>query len=404
MQKLKIIISLLLLYSTVNSYAQKQTITLPQAIKIALDSNLYMRSANYNIEAQKALKSSAWDIDKTSVEVEYGQMNSVEKDNSITVSQGFAFPTVYAYQNKLAAAKVKGSEHEKQSTERQITGQVQQVYCELSYLYSKMRLLQYQDSLLAGFVRAADLRLKAGETNGLELITARSQRMEVSNMLRQARLEMSTQYRQLQQLLNTSKELQIADTALVQFDFLPKEKIDLSANPNLKQIQQQADIAALEQKLERNRLLPDLSIGYFNQTMIGNENPNNSSGRYSGIKAGIAIPIWFAPQTAKIKAARINRDKAQNDAQAYAKSLENQYNALMDEYRGKLENLNYYKQQALPEANLIIEHASKAYRSGSLDYQDYVINLNRSLTIKQSYLDALLDYNKTVISINSISQ
>ena len=48
---------------------------------------------------------------------------------------------------------------------------------------SKQKLLIYQDSLYSGFLRAAELRAKAGETNRLEMITARSQSLEIKNQL-----------------------------------------------------------------------------------------------------------------------------------------------------------------------------------------------------------------------------
>ncbi len=38
-----------------------------------------------------------------------------------------------------------------------------------------------------------------------------------------------------------------------------------------------------------------------------------------------------------------------------------------------------------------------------MDYLDYVLNLNRALAIRQSYLDALNSYNQTIISIEYIT-
>ena len=38
-----------------------------------------------------------------------------------------------------------------------------------------------------------------------------------------------------------------------------------------------------------------------------------------------------------------------------------------------------------------------------MDYLDYVLNLNRALDIKQNYLDALNNYNQTIINIEFIT-
>ncbi|HPS83839.1 MAG TPA: CusA/CzcA family heavy metal efflux RND transporter, partial [Bacteroidales bacterium] len=83
---------------------EKKTINLKEAIQMALDSNLTVRSSGYSLEVQKALKGAAWDFGKTNIDGQFGQFNSYTKDNSFTLSQSFEFPSVYANQHKLAKA------------------------------------------------------------------------------------------------------------------------------------------------------------------------------------------------------------------------------------------------------------------------------------------------------------
>jgi len=66
---------------------QPKIINLQQAIQMALDSNLSVRSSAYLVDIQKTLKGASWDLPKTSVEGQYGQFNSYTKDNSFTLSQ-----------------------------------------------------------------------------------------------------------------------------------------------------------------------------------------------------------------------------------------------------------------------------------------------------------------------------
>jgi len=62
-------------------------------------------------------------------------------------------------------------------------------------------------------------------------------------------------------------------------------------------------------------------------------------------------------------------------------------------------SLDYYERTALPQAQLIIDHATKAYRVGEIHYQDYILSLNRALGIRANYLEALFGYDKAVISL-----
>jgi len=76
---------------------------------------------------------------------------------------------------------------------------------------------------------------------------------------------------------------------------------------------------------------------------------------------------------------------------------------LLEEYSKYNNSVEYYEKQAVPEADLIIEQAGKSYKAGAMDYLDYVLSLNRALDIKQNYLDALNNYNQTIINIEFIT-
>jgi cobalt-zinc-cadmium resistance protein CzcA len=52
---------------------------------------------------------------------------------------------------------------------------------------------------------------------------------------------------------------------------------------------------------------------------------------------------------------------------------------------------------------MIIEQSTRSYKAGALDYLDYVITLNRALDIKNNYLEALNNYNQTLINIDFIT-
>lgn len=389
---------------------QPQAISLRDAIQKALDSNMSVRSSAYSVDREKALKGAAWDFDKTEVTMEYGKMNSYTKDNSYSVSQSFAFPTVYLNQSKLANAKVKGSELQLQSAQLETATNVKQVYWQLAYLHSKEKLLRYQDSLFAGFLRAAELKAKVGETNRLEMITARSQSMEVQNQLRQTSADISIYSRKLQTLLNTDISFSPADTVLRRIALLPEtDSVAIAQNPMLNYTQQQVKVAQVERKLEVSRMLPDLSIGYSSQTMQGTQDVNGipkvfgSSDRFNAIQVGISVPVLFTGQTSRNKAAKINVNKARTDAEYYTKELSQRYRTLLDEYGKYAGSVTYYERQAVPEANLIIVQSTREYKAGAMDYLDYVLSLQRALEIRQSYLDALNSYNQTIITIEFLT-
>ncbi|MCE5344933.1 MAG: CusA/CzcA family heavy metal efflux RND transporter [Bacteroidales bacterium] len=411
-KKFAVIFLLLGVPSVINqTYGQQPlTINMHDAIQTALDNNLSVKSAGYSTDVQKALKGAVIDLPKATIDGQYGQFNSYSNDNSFAVSQSFAFPSVYICRNKLANANIKSSEWQYKVSQLEIATQVKQVYWQYVYLTAKQRLLAYQDSLYAGFLRAAELRASNGETNRLEMITARSQRLEVSNQLYQVNADLAIYSRKLMVLLNSKVITIPSDIVLHRIDYVfGHDSASINQNPSLGYVQQQVEVSQIEKKLELNQMLPDINVGYFSQTIIGTQDVNGMARdfghgfRFMGVQAGISVPLWITPFSSRAKAAKLNENIARTNAEYFTSLIAGNYNSLLGEYRKFLSSADYYEKQVVPEADLIIEQATRSYRAGAMDYLDYVLSLNRAINIKQNYLDALNNCNQTKISIEYIT-
>ncbi|NJK97382.1 MAG: TolC family protein [Bacteroidales bacterium] len=173
--------------------SSQKVISLEQALKIAADSNLNIQSASEQVQLQKALRGTAWDIGKTDIGFEYGRFNSYNVDNSVSISQTIAFPTVYLNQNRLAKAGMGLSQTALTITINENFNKVKSVWWQLAYYHSRLKLLYYQDSLFSGFQRAAKRRVESGETNKLEYLNAEMQSMEVKNQIMQVLTDINTE-------------------------------------------------------------------------------------------------------------------------------------------------------------------------------------------------------------------
>ncbi len=382
-----------------------KALNLTQAVQFAIDSNLNVQSSAYQVEFQKALKGSSWDIGKTNIDLEYGQSNSYVRDNAITVSQSFAFPTLYANQHKLAKANVKSSEIELMISRNEIAKVVKNTWWEMAYFCTKLKLLQYQDSLYTGFLNAATRKAQIGETNMLEKLSAESQSLEIKNQVNQTKSEINILKKRLQILLNTKQSIVPLDTVLVKLNASIFDILLSSTNPLLTLNSQKVEVARMESKVEKSKVLPEFSLGYISKTIIGSPIFGGNAGpanRFIGMQAGIAIPLWFYPQKAKIKAAKINYQIAETNAQSYRTALEGEYETLIQDYNKYKISIDYYEKSALPQADMIINQSAKTYKAGELDYLEYIQTLTRALQIKGNYLETLKLYNQSVVALEFI--
>ncbi|MEQ9286767.1 MAG: CusA/CzcA family heavy metal efflux RND transporter [Cyclobacteriaceae bacterium] len=407
----------LLFFNVEKGLAQESTNitykTLDQAIKTAIANNPSLQAANLQTQQEIALKGASWNVNKTNFSLTHGQYNSViNNDNQFNINQNFAFPTVYTNRNKLASARIEASEWMQSATQNELVQQVKSTWYTLLLEKNKRVLLQNQDSIYQRFIRVAGLRYKTGESNLLEKATAESQVAEIKVMLAQNQSDIEIYQTLLKTLLNAEQMVGVeSDSLEVREVNTLLERADVSSNPMLGWFRQQITVANSEKSVERSRMMPDLMVSYFNQSLNGpnqdiDGNPvtYSSSDRFTGFQVGIAIPIFGAKsQASAIRASELKKQENEARLKATSNELEGRLQSLVQQYLKFRSSLKYYQDNALPQANLILQQAQKGFESGDIGYVEYTQGLNRALSVRFNYLDILNQYNQAVIQIEFIS-
>jgi heavy metal efflux system protein len=373
--------------------------TLEQAIQRALSDNGYVKSAALQVDYQKKLKGTSWEFEKTGIGYTYGQSNSFVKDNNIELSQTLPSISKSLCRSKLANSYIKIAQLGLTQSQAEIVSSVKETYIGLLYNYSNLKLLIYQDSLYSNFLKAAELKTSKGESPLLEKVTAETRSMEIKTLISQAKSDILIYQQKLQVMLNEQESINIADTVLYKIDFVKlPDSSAIANNSSLAIMKQSIEVSKRETQLEKLQLLPDLSVGYFNQS---NKDLDNDA-RFIGVQVGVTIPLLFFSQSSQIKAARVNNLIAQNNYAYYNTSVKGELQTLLQEFMKLKTSLDYYINSAIPQADLIIKQAGKGYLSGDIDYVEYVLNLDKALEIKSNYLVTLNDYDLSIITIDKL--
>lgn len=400
------------LFVLAGSNANAQTSgSLNEWIALALKNDNAILAADKEIAHNQYLKKTATEIGKTNVSLTYGQYNSfAKKDNNIAISQTIPFPTSMAAKSKLYQSEVQSSMLKKKLTEAEVVYQVKAIYYEWLYLNQRKTFLIKKDSLYSVLAKASTARYNTGESTLLEKSSSDARSLEIKNLLEQIENDQKTLSARLKAIINISvtnfqdnKEIEASLSLTVDSNLTAK-------HPYVVYLQHGIEIADKKKRLEKALVMPDITIGYFNQTLFGVPYGNdfsaplaNYGNRFQGFQAGLSIPLWFGPQAAKIKAAEQLKEDAQllykqaaNDAAA---EIETSY----EQYLKTQKSLQYYKTSGLPNADLITKQSSLAFQKGDINYAQHVINLQQADEIKQNYLQTLLEYNKSIIALEFLS-
>lgn len=388
-------------------FSQSDSIsTVEQAIEIAMANNKQLQAKASEVSKQEALKKTSFDLGKTDFDIQYGQFNSYENDFAFSINQNFKFPTYYSNQSKWAEEKIKSSALQQDITANELKRKIKETWYQIQYLQSKKALLVYQDSVYQKFQKATQIRYETEASTLLEKTTAEAKVMQLKVQLEEVESDIQIQFQKLSLYLNL--EIKSIPTSNQKLSF-QLDSTSLADNPSLKFMHQQVSLLKSEEKLNKSKVLPEFKIGYFNQSMIGVQSINgvdqniDGSTRFSGITAGISIPIWAKPDIAKVNATKLDVQTKEMQSEYFNEMLQSQVAQSLQEYNKLSKSLAYFESVGLHQANLLTEHSQKSFDNGAINYVEYVQNIEQAINIKTQYLERLNQFNQNIIYIEFLN-
>lgn len=388
------------LSSTVCAQKPQQTcrITFSEAYDSALVANLQIRAGELQIQRSNVLKNTFYDIPKTRVFAENEDRNPEDPGGvlKIGLSQSIDWPGVYKARKSLLAGQSKSTEFSRQILEMEVKKELQSVYYQLWYLQSKQSLWMRLDSIYSSLAKAAYLRVRTGESAGLDSIAAQAKAKEVSVQLNLLGRDIEIEQQNLKRILNTDvaylpveNELQkvLVPVSLLHTPFDQHPAIQLS--------QQDIEISDAEIEVARQSRNPNFEGRFFSQRLYGVKNP------YTGFSVSIGIPLLGSGSYRnKIKAAEIERNYRQTNLEYRKSSMNSGYNQALQQLQKNSEMLKYYEATGLIQADAILKAANISYRAGEISFAELSQFVTQAIDIQKNYLDILNDFNHEAIQLN----
>lgn len=370
-------------------------VSLERAIELALLNNLEYNACKLKVEQSKALIPTALTIDKATISYSYDSNNLAENNHPLNVygiEQSFSFPTLYSAQYKVTRSESELANRELEIVERQLIKDVTHSYYEIQYNMNKLMRYRVLDTIYDKFIQNVEDRFNRGEAKSLDLFNARAKHHQIEILLDDITYATRLAYKRLRVLVNADTLIVVPLRDLKELAILSE---DIDSNPGLRYVNQEVNLQSDMLRVERNKLLPDITLGYYNGSnrFVGSKN-------YPSYEIGITIPIFFIEQKARINGAKIGIEASRKYAEHYKLSLLLKIDELKSElqkYRGHLE---YYYSTGKQMSREIEKEAKEGYEKGAIDYYSFVESIQNATLIELEYLDWLFQYNSTVLEIN----
>ncbi|MBN8567881.1 MAG: CusA/CzcA family heavy metal efflux RND transporter, partial [Flavobacteriales bacterium] len=394
------------LFSSLAINAQeKQKLSLNEALEMGLKNNLNIQAVTLETKMQSQLVKTAFELPKTEISGTFGQINTQAQDKNFQISQSFN-PFQISAKRKLLQENSSASQNKLSVSKQEITFSIRQSWNTILYFEKQNALLEKQNELMQKFVKSATLKFQTGETSALEKTIAVAKQQELEQKIKQFKTQIAIEKSKLKTLLDLENDIEISDTTFVPMPFIAKMDSTLvKQNPVVQLANQQVKIAQANHKLEKSNLFPEFSVGYFLQSITGNQEVDgvtkyyNNSPQFQGFSVGLSLPMFMGSTINKSKAAKTNIEMEQKNANYINQQFKSHLEQQMEQLTTYQSLIDYYKNTAIPNADLIIKNATKSYLNGDISYVEYVQGIETATEILTNYNEAINNFNQTIIAI-----
>ena len=364
-----------MLLGTLTTRAQN---SIDQVLKSIETNNKSLQANTKMTDAQKLEAQTGKFLANPSVEWEqmWGNRNNPGSEYTLTVKQSLDFPTTYSNKNKLANLKANTIGFQSAAYRQQLLLNAKQTCIEIIYLRKQKSLLDERLANAETMFALYKKRFESGDANQLELNKIQ---LELLNAQNQSRLNKAA-------LTAAEEQLRNLNGGNINFDQL--QAAFMEADPNLKSLTGDQEIANREVKLSRSLTLPKFDVGY-------KRNAAKDHVASNGFMVGVSIPLFENKNT--VKKAKAQAEFATASLEDNRLNLKTNLQQLYQQAEAlQISRADYAK---VLEQQRNIELLNKALNAGQLSVIDYFTELTTIYDSHQSYLDVEKEYHSILAQL-----
>lgn len=402
-----ILLLLMLVPDAAVSQDKPKEVTLQEALEITDKNNLLLKNAGLEVKISKSRLNAWLDLNKTVLNAEYGQINTLYNDNRFGLSQSFQFPAVYSYRKKSLKEQLSAITAESDVTRLHILAAVKTAYYDILILRQKRNLLQQADSLYAIYELQANRRFEAGETNVLEKTSAQSYRQSVREQRRLLEYDLNVALSNFNLLLQGNNAYSPAQAPPAYIFTGVPDTARIMQHPLLQALQHKIGAESYQYKTEKARLGPDVSVGYSNMSIIGIQNVDgveryfSGSTRFSTVSIGLGVPLFYKSFKSAALQSLYRVEQAKNTYEQEKQQLRSEYLKTRLQADAFQSSVAYYESTGLQNAEMILQTAATQFKAGAINHLEFTQLIHQGIAMKNQYYEYLQNLNQLNIKLET---
>jgi outer membrane protein, heavy metal efflux system len=384
-----------------------ETLSRPDAIRIALENNPDIAAAKNEWDASRARVTQEKAFADPEFEVEFEELpNDMALgeygERNVGVVQQFEYPMKWFYRLKAVKRYSEATKFAVYETVKlDVRYNVKEAY---DNVLVKSEILGYEKTnreLLEEFYNKAQMRYESGAVSNLEILRAEVELGRSVNKVKRAESELAVAKAELNTILARESGLPVdLDHELVY------ERIEISED-DLKNsaLENRPDFLGAALNLEslkasksemKAALFPDLNLGMFRQTV----NEPLKTEKYWRVSLALEIPVWgFYRQRGVINEASAEIRKEASNQTSLRSNIMLEVETALHEFHASREMMDLFTGKVLDIAEQSYDAALRSYEEGKATYLE-LMDARKALTeTRIEYTETFYDYRLSVISL-----
>jgi cobalt-zinc-cadmium resistance protein CzcA len=373
----------------------QQPLTLDYATQQALELNPDLQNGTLSIQQAQLGITAAREIPQTEFMAGFGQYNTTMGDYQVSITQPLSPFGLNKKQEAAARAQLALSGSQQALLEHQVTFGIRQAQQNWLAEQARLQLYQRQELVFQNLADRAALQLRAGAIDRLSYTLAQQQLTQAQSATRQARQQEEQAFRRFQQLAYSPASVRPADSLQALISGTADTTAALQAF--LRPLEQEMQAATANAEVEAQRLQPQLSFGYMQQS-IRPDIPLNA------VQIGLRAPVFQKSQRARIAQAELEATKAAQQLQGQRQQLEQERQMAQVQWQQLARQLEEQGPALLAQARQLRQLAQLQLEQGEVNYFQYAQSLNAALSSELERINLTARYNQAMLYLEFLSQ
>jgi outer membrane protein, heavy metal efflux system len=368
-------------------------------LRLARTTNAGLQAAGSRVEAARARAGAAGALPDPSLQYgyyispEFAQTphgeTRIRGRQELTLGQEFPFFGKRGLRRDVSESDARVEAHSARATALDVEYDVKRAFYQYVGLTETARVLESEADLLRRMRDVAQVRYASGTSEQQEVLKIELALSRLADETTINRRDIAATQAFLNELIGRTAESPLAAPEwtvpdVTSIDTLAAPDSARVHRPDMASAREQIARAEASRRLAKKEYIPDFMLGFDYEFGAGYEG-------WWELMAGVNLPIWLGKRRAMVHEAEAMQKSAQYELTAATLRSDREVREASERARAARERYDRFKTSIIPQAEAAFSSSEAGYRSGRVEFLDYLDSERTLLETRREYASVIAD-------------